>query len=367
MPAKRAEAKPEVVDGASTAGPRRARPEAARRTPRHEALSLDADALVQMFQFVLLARAFDDRTSILVRQGKIPFTVPCTGHEAAQVGAAWTLRPGVDVVLPYYRDVGVMLVLGMTLEELMLNEFARATDPNSGGRQMPKHYSSRKLRVLSGSSPVATQIPHAAGAALASRLKGEDAVTWVSFGEGATSKGDFHEGVNFAAVHRLPVIFFCENNQYAISVPLSRQSGVPNVGDRAAAYGIPGVIVDGNDILAVYEASAAAMARARAGDGPTLIEAQTYRLAPHTSNDDDRRYRSREEVAAWRAKDPVARFRTYLVEQGILSEQDATAMWERAVRDVEQAAEVAERAPAPAPESAAQLVYAAPIGKDAEG
>ncbi|HEX6971293.1 MAG TPA: thiamine pyrophosphate-dependent dehydrogenase E1 component subunit alpha, partial [Limnochordia bacterium] len=276
MPAKRAEAKPEGAAVGSRAPENEdGRPNG--RLARHEALGLDASALVRMFELILIARAFDDRTSILVRQGKIPFTVACTGQEAAQVGAACALRPGVDIALPYYRDVGVMLVLGMTLEELMLNEFARAGDPNGGGRQMPKHYSCRRLRVLSGSSPVATQIPHAVGAALASRIRGEDAVTWVSFGEGATSKGDFHEGVNFAAIHRLPVVFFCENNGYAISVPLERQSSVPRIAERAAAYGIPGVSVDGNDVLAVYEATSAAVARARAGEGPTLIEARTYR------------------------------------------------------------------------------------------
>jgi 2-oxoisovalerate dehydrogenase E1 component alpha subunit len=244
---------------------------------RHHDLGLSDDDVLKMHRVMLTARTIDERASILVRQSKIDFTVGGQGQEAAQVGAAWALTPGKDWALPYYRDLGVMLTLGMTPLEALLGEFGKAGDPNSSGRQMPKHWSSKRLRVAAGSSPVATQLPHAVGCALAARLQGEDAVAWVSFGDGAVSKGDFHEALNFAAIHHLPVVFFCENNLYAISVPFRLQSPVPRVADRAAAYNMPGVAVDGNNIFDVYAATRAAVERARSGDGPTLIEAQTYR------------------------------------------------------------------------------------------
>lgn len=325
---------------------------------RHRVLDLSDDDVRRMYRLMLTARAVDERAGVLVRQGKVNFTVGGQGHEAAQVGAAWTLRPGVDWALPYYRDTAFVLTLGLSCYELFLGEYAKADDPNSGGRQMPKHWSNPGLRIVSSSSVVATQLPHAVGCALATRLTGEDAVALVCFGDGASSKGDFHEALSFAGIHRLPVIFFCQNNQYAISVPFSRQSPVANVADRAAAYGFPGVCVDGNDLLAVYEATRLAVQRARRGDGPTLLEAKTYRLAPHTSNDDDRRYRTRAEVEQWQAKDPLLRFRDYLVSHGLLSESEAR-QWPGQVHDeVAVAAQRAATAPDLTPEAACQFAYA---------
>jgi 2-oxoisovalerate dehydrogenase E1 component alpha subunit len=242
--------------------------------------------------------------------------------------------------------------------QVLLGEFGKAGDPNSAGRQMPKHWSVPELRVITGGSPVATQLPHAVGCALAGRLQGEDSVAWVSFGDGAVSKGDFHEALNFAAIHHLPVVFYCENNLYAISVPFAKQSPVPRVSQRAEAYGIPGVTVDGNDIFAVYEATEAAVTRARAGQGPTLIEALTYRLVPHTSNDDDRRYRSREEVAEWQQKDPLLKMRTYLLQEKLLTAALAAEMAETVRREVAEAATQAEASPDPTVESAMRFVYA---------
>ncbi|HHW09236.1 MAG TPA: thiamine pyrophosphate-dependent dehydrogenase E1 component subunit alpha [Firmicutes bacterium] len=313
-----------------------------------------------MYYLMLAARALDERAWVLVRQGKIAFTVGGEGQEAAQVGAAMALKPGVDWVLPYYRDTAVVLALGMTLEEVFLAEFGKANDPNSGGRQMSKHWSRPELRIFSCSSPVATQLPHAVGCALAARLSGEEALAWVSFGDGAVSKGDFHEALNFAAIYRLPVIFFCENNQYAISTPFRLQSPVPRVADRAAAYGIPGITVDGNDVLAVYEAVRAAAGRARAGEGPSLIEAVTYRFAPHTSNDNDRLYRSEEEIAAWKSKDPIKRFGGYLAECGILSPEAGAELARQVHAEVAAAARRALLAPEPLPETAGRFVYAEP-------
>lgn len=327
-------------------------------TARHEALNLKADDLHEMFRYMLLARACDERANILVRQGKIAFTVTGIGHEGAQIGAAWALRRGEDIALPYYRDTSVVMALGMTIREIMLGEFGRADDPNSGGRQMPKHWGSRRLNIITGSSPVATQITHAAGLALSAKLKGEDKVVWVSFGDGAVSRGDFHEGLNFASIHKLPVVFYCENNLYAISVPFEKQSPVPNVADRASAYGIPGVIVDGSDTLEAYRVTKEAVDRARKGEGPTLIEAKTYRLDPHTTNDDDRKYRSREEVDEWRNLDPILVFGNYMVEHGFLTEAEVEELKEWAKAEAAEAARFAEAAPAPDGASAFTGVYA---------
>jgi TPP-dependent pyruvate/acetoin dehydrogenase alpha subunit len=209
---------------------------------------------------------------------------------------------------------------------VFLGLFAKADDPASGGRQMPAHWSSRRLGIISGSSPIGTQIPHAAGIAYAVKYQEEDAVVASWFGEGATSEGDWHEGLNFAGIHRLPVVFICENNRYAISVEQSKQMALENVADRAAAYGFPGVVVDGNDVLACFAAMKEAVARARSGQGPTLIECKTYRFQPHTSDDDDRTYRSREEVEKARLHDPVSRFATYLTEQGLVQDEEIASM-----------------------------------------
>jgi len=225
---------------------------------------VDEPMLLAMYRYMLLARAMDERMWLLNRSGKAPFVISCQGHEAAQVGAAFALERGKDFTLPYYRGLATVLVMGMTPREVMLAIFARAADPASGGRQMPAHYSHRKLKIVTQSSPVGTQIVHAAGIGLAEKIKGGDAVAWTSFGEGTSSQGDFHEGINLAAVQQLPVIFQCENNDYAISMPMSKQMAVGSVADRGPAYGIPGVKVDGTDVLACYAATRAAVARARA-------------------------------------------------------------------------------------------------------
>ena len=189
---------------------------------------------------------------------------------------------------------------------------------------MPAHYGSARLRIITSSSPVSTQIPHAVGIAYAAKIRGTDEVALTCFGEGGSSKGDFHESCNFAGIHKLPVIFFCENNNYAISVPIEEQVSVPHVADRAVAYGFPGVVVDGTDVLAVYQVIKEAADRARNGEGPTLVEAKVYRFQPHTSDDDDRAYRDPDEVKAWRARDPLVLFEARLRELGVLDD-DQTA------------------------------------------
>ena len=320
------------------------------------------EAMRELYGWMLLTRSLDERIWRLNRQGKVPFAIPARGQEAAQVGSAYALRAGDDVALPYPRDLGVVLVLGMTPLEVLQSALARAGEPSSGGRQLPMHWGHRHLKILSSSSPVGTQIPQAVGAALAARLRREDSVTCVYFGDGATSKGDFHEGVNFAAIHRLPVVFFCQNNGYATSVPQSLQMAVPDVADYAQAYGMPGVVVDGNDVLAVYAATRAAVERARTGGGPTLLEAKTYRLLPHTSDDDDRRYRDLGEVTAWEARDPLPRFRADLLGAGLLDAQSEAELVARIHDRIDRALVEAEASPLPAPGSALTHILAAPPG-----
>lgn len=333
----------------------------AQEAPQHAALNLSEDDLIAMFRTMLLSRRLDERMWILQRQGKVAFHISCQGHEATQVGAAWACDPARDYLHPYYRDVGMVLRFGMTPRELMLALFARREDITSGGRQMPAHYSKKETHIISGSSPVATQIPQAAGVALASKIRNQNAVTLTSFGEGASSKGDFHEGLNFAAIWKLPVVFLCENNRYAISVHQSKQMAIDNVADRAAAYGMPGVVVDGNDVVAVYAVAKEAVERARAGEGPTLIEAKTYRIVAHSSDDDDRQYRSSDEVEPWKEeRDPINRFREYLLTHHILTEDEIDKIESDVMERVDDATDYAEAAPEPQPEYALEHVYALP-------
>jgi len=328
---------------------------------RHSSLGLTPEDLVGMYRTILTARVLDQKIWALNRMGKATFVVSGQGHEGAQVGSAWALRAGHDVVLPYYRDLGVMLTLGMTVEQILLAVLARADDPNSGARQMPNHWGWKEGNVITGSSPIATQLPHAAGLALAAKLRRDDRVIVSYFGEGATSKGDFHEALNFAGIHQLPMVFVCENNGYAISVPTASESAVDDVADRAHGYGFGGLIVDGNDPLDVFAAVHGAVRHARRGDGPTLVECKTYRYLAHTSDDDDRTYRSAQEVEAWRKKDPLRRITQHLIEQRLLSEADEERIEAEVRATVDAATKTAEAAPSPEPTSAYTKVFAHPL------
>jgi len=325
---------------------------------RHIELGLSDETVLSMYETMLLARKIDERMWLLNRSGKIPFVVSCQGQEAAQVGAAFALDRKKDYVLPYYRDVGVVLAFGMTATELMLSGFAKHEDPSSGGRQMPGHFGQKKNRIVTGSSPVTTQVPHAVGIALGGKMEGKDFVSFVTFGEGSSNQGDFHEGANFAAVHKLPVIFMCENNKYAISVPYNKQVACEKISDRAIGYGMPGYTVDGNDPLAVYEVVKEAADRGRRGEGPTLIEVITYRFTPHSSDDDDSVYREQEEVAGAKKKDPIVMFAAYLRETGVLTEEIEKEMNERLNKQINEATDYAENAPYSEPEYAMRHVYA---------
>jgi 2-oxoisovalerate dehydrogenase E1 component alpha subunit len=328
------------------------------KADRHTQLGLSPDDLLAMYRTMVSARLCDEAQFRLNRQGKAPFVVPVSGHEGCQIGTAWPMVAGKDIYVPYYRDLAVCLVAGMTPKDVFLGVFGKADDPSSGGRQMPAHWGSRRLGIISGSSPIATQVPHAAGIAYAMKLRGEDSVVASWFGDGATSEGDWHEAMNFAGIHDLPVIFVCENNLYAISVPLSKQAGVEDLSSRAEGYGFPGVNVDGNDVFACYEAMAQAVQRARSGGGPTMIECRTYRFHPHTSDDDDRTYRTREEVDAARKKDPIVLFGQYLKEAGLIDDEGAESLRAELKEEVDRAVDEAWNAPDPEPETATRHVFA---------
>lgn len=330
---------------------------------------LKPDTLLEMYWLMLLSRRLDERAWVLHRQGKIAFHISGMGHEGAQVGAAFAIQRGVDYVHPYYRDLALVLALGVTPRDFMLSLFGRQGELSSKARQMPSHFGAKKFNIVSGSSPVATQVPQAAGLAFAIQYKQraglvdptdatQPRLVLTSLGEGSTSQGEWHEGMNWAGVHKLPFICLVENNLYAISVPQEGQMAVTNVSDRAAAYGVRGVWVDGNDVLAVYDVMAEAAQRAYNGDGPTLVEAKTYRPVPHSSDDDDRSYRSREEVEEWKRKDPILRFQKRLMDDGLLTQAKLDEYEAHARALIDEAQHAAEAAPDPTDADALSDVYA---------
>ncbi|MGH8929034.1 MAG: alpha-ketoacid dehydrogenase subunit alpha/beta [Acidimicrobiia bacterium] len=317
-----------------------------KRDLHHRQLGISDEAALEMYRVMLTARRVDDRMFALNRQGRVPFVVGSSGHEAVQVASAFGLDRQRDWILPYYRDMGVALAWGFPLVDVFLAAFARKTDPLSGGRQLPNHWSSARHRVFTHSSAIGTQYPHAVGIAQALKLDGRPGVVVVYGGEGSTSEGDWHEAMNFAGVHHLPVIFIIENNRYAISVPATEQVA-GSISKRAESYDMNGYLIDGNDPLIVFKTVREATDEARRGLGPSLIEAETYRYYAHTSDDDDRLYRSREEVEEWRRHDPVVTLKQYLIEERLLSQADEKRIEEEVLAAVARAVEEAEAAPAP--------------------
>jgi 2-oxoisovalerate dehydrogenase E1 component alpha subunit len=323
-----------------------------------ERYGLTDPQLVEMLRTMVMQRTLENRGFQLNRQGKIPFASASEGHEAVQAGAALAFERGKDVLVPYYRDLGLALGVGLTPYEVLLSLFARAAD-HSAGRQFPHHYASRRLGFHTISSVIAAQLPHAVGAAYALQYRGQrDRAVLTTFGDGASSEGEWHESLNFAAVHKLPVVFLCENNEWAISTPLSKQMGQPDVYRRAEGYGLPGVAVDGMDPIVCYAAVGEALRRARSGGGPTLVEAKCYRFLSHTTDDDDRTYRSRDEVLARRKDDPVPRFERFLAEQGILDAEGLEALKRSVLEEVNEATDRAEAMAYPAATDLYEKVYA---------
>ena len=318
---------------------------------------LSEEQLEAMYRYMLLSRRLEERMMTLNRQGRADFVIAGAGQEAAQVGAGMALKPGVDYAAPYYRDLGVVLVLGMTAREAMLNVLGKRDDPNSFGRQMTSHWGSVERRIITQSSVVATQLLHAVGVALAAKMRNDPIVAFASCGEGSTSRGDFHEALNFAAIHKLPVIFFVENNGYAISERTEKEMPVPHVADRASAYGIQGAVVDGLDAIAVYQTVRPAVDQARHGSGPFLIEAKCFRMWGHSSDDDQRRYRPREELENWSQRDPIALFRARVEEDCLFPPEDLDAIEAGVEVEVRAAAKWALDQPDPVAEDALGFVY----------
>jgi len=270
--------------------------------------SLSNQQIKQLYEWMVLARTFDDKAFKLQREGRLGTYASILGQEAAQIGSAYALTPA-DWMFPAFREPGASFVRGLPIR--MIFQYWAGDER---GSQIPEGLNDYPITI-----PVATQIPIAVGAALAAKANGDPIAVMAYMGDGATSKGDFHEGLNFAGVFSAPVVFVCQNNQWAISVPLSRQTAAKTLAQKAIAYGFPGIQVDGNDIFAVYRASSEALARAREGKGPTFIECLTYRLGDHTTADDASRYRGREQVEQWKKKDPIERLRKYMEQAGLWS------------------------------------------------
>ncbi len=305
----------------------------------------EAEAL-SLYRAMRRARFFDEKALTLQRQGRLGVYAPFMGQEAAQVGLALALGPG-DWVVPSYRESALLLARGLPIHTLIL--YWRA---HPAGWRFPEG-----VRAVNPYIPIATQIPQAVGLALAGRYRGENWVVATSIGDGGTSEGDFHEGLNFAAVFGAPVVFLVQNNGYAISVPRARQMRVDYIARRAEGYGMPGVVVDGNDVFAVYLEAKKTVERARKGEGPTLLEALTYRLAPHTTSDDPTRYRTREEEEAWRQKDPLLRLRQALEARGLWGEGEEAALLAELEEEFARELALADQAPEPRPEEIVEHVY----------
>jgi 2-oxoisovalerate dehydrogenase E1 component alpha subunit len=310
-------------------------------------LAIDAERALVLLRNMLVQRAVDTRGFQLNRQGKIAIAMGSEGHEAVQAGTGLAFERGRDVLYPYYRNTGLILACGFPLTDLFRSQFARATD-RTKGRQIINHITAHDLGIASISSIIAAQCTHAVGAAYAIKARGETGrAVFCQFGEGATSEGEWHEAMNFAAVHRVPVVFVCENNRWAISTPQEKQMANPDVAARAAGYGLPGVIVDGFDPIAVYQTVRAARDLAASGGGATLIEAKCYRFLSHTTDDDDRTYRSREEVEAQRKLDPLPRFERRLLDAGTITEQALAELRAEVTATVNATTDAVEQEPAP--------------------
>jgi len=290
------------------------------------------EQLLEMYRWMVLSRMFDQRAISLQRQGRIGTYAPFSGQEAAQIGCAFAVEKD-DWIFPTYREIALTFVLGKKMSTALLYSMGHLH-----GTRSPEG-----VNLLPGQIMLATQIPQAVGAAWASKIRGEKAATIVFFGDGTTSKGDFHEGMNFAAVLGAPIVFVCMNNHWAISTPLSKQTATATIAEKAAAYGMPGVRVDGNDVMAVYAVAKDALERARRGEGPTLIEAVTYRYGPHTTSDDPTRYRTEEDVQLWQRRDPILRLHTYLTERGLWNEEREAALRQWCREQINAAVEEAER------------------------
>lgn len=333
-------------------------PSKERTLSRHEALGFTDFEITEVYKKMVLARTLDERVWTLNRQGKVPIAASSQGHEAAQIGSLLAAqRDGDYFLFPYYRDLALKMTAGLTPLETMLSFMGKAGEPYSGGRQFPLQGADLKNKVIQISNVVAAGLTQSVGYALGCKMSGEKTVVLSYFGDGASSEGECHEAMNFAGVHTLPVVFICENNRYAISVPLSKQMAIKDLASRAAAYGFPGYVVDGMDFFYVYEATWEAVGYSRL-HGPVLLEMRVERYMPHTTDDDDRRYRPQEEVEEALLRDPIVSLRSYLMEEGILTQQQEQQLRKETRREVDRATDAAEAAPFPDPSTVYDHVYA---------
>ncbi len=328
--------------------------ESGRAAPGTDA-GLSRIQLLDLYEHMLRTRLMDERMLNLQRQGRIGFYVPSTGEEACQIGAGSAIGKR-DWIFPSYRMPGTLMMCGARITDMVANCFGNEADLCKG-RQMPVHYAMAEAHIVSISSPIGTHLVQATGTAMAQKLKHDKGISWAFFGDGGTSSNDFHSGLNFAGVAKAPVVFVCTNNQWAISVPLSKQTASETIACKAEAYGMPGVRVDGNDVLAVQQACQQAAERARRGDGPTLLELMTYRRGPHSSSDDPTRYRGNE-ADDWIKRDPIVRYRKYLELADLWSDAQEKDLTERLKTQINEAVSTAEKAPQPALDSLFSDVYA---------
>ena len=334
------------------------------KTPaRHEALGLTDQDILNSYRKMVLSRALDERVVMLNRQGKVPIVASAQGQEGAQMGSLLaTLKDGDCFLFPYYRDLCLKMAAGLTALETMLSFMGKDGEIYSGARQFPLQGADLKHGIIQISNVVAAGLTQAVGYALGCKMLGQSTVVLSYFGDGGSSEGECHEAMNFAGIHKLPVVFICENNRYAISVPLKKQMAVENVADRAPSYGFPGFVVDGMDTLQVFESTRNAIEHARLL-GPVLLDMRVERYMPHTSDDDDRRYRPMGEVEEARNRDPINLLRDYLAGTGLLTEDQEEEIRRETKIEVNQATDDAEAAPYPDPSTVYDHVYA-PSGGD---
>jgi TPP-dependent pyruvate/acetoin dehydrogenase alpha subunit len=325
-------------------------------TIKRTKFKLSPEQMLEMFYWLKLSRAFDERLSILVRQGKVRSGVYTgIGQEAIIVGTCFGLRRE-DFICPLHRDLGSFLMKGVEPRAMMAQMFGKATGL-SKGRDSALHSGVNELGIFGNTSMLGANLPVAAGLALTFKMEKTDNVVVAYFGEGASNVGDFHEALNFAGVQHLPIVFVCENNLYAYSVPVEKSMAIDDVADRAESYGFEGVSINGNDVLAVYQSTQGALARARSGGGPTLIECKTYRWHGHSEHD-KAFYRTDEELAMWKSRDPIPTFTTFLQARNVLTEENLKAMDERVKSTIDDAVEFAMNSPDPKPEDAVTDLYA---------
>jgi pyruvate dehydrogenase E1 component alpha subunit/2-oxoisovalerate dehydrogenase E1 component alpha subunit len=318
--------------------------------------SIDAETMARMYRYMLLIRLLDERMMILQRQGRVGFYGACTGQEAPPIGTAAAIRPS-DWIFPGLREGVAMLYRGYPLETYVCQVFGNGGDVLKG-RQMPSHYADRRVSYVSWSSCIGTQIPQAVGAAWAAKLRKEPDIAIGFMGDGATSSNDFHTAMNFAGVFQVPCVLICQNNHWSISVPTKNQTGSRTIAEKAIAYGLPFARVDGNDVLAVYGAVKEAADRARAGEGPSFLEMLTYRIGAHSSSDDPRVYRDEAEVEEWKKRDPLERYRRFLIGSRLWSDEQDAALRSELSSIIVETVSVAEARPPPPPETLFEDVYA---------